>query len=135
MMKIPNRPTDIIWDVTYACPLRCAHCYSESGRRASRQLSRDNMLRVADALISLEPMRVALAGGEPLLVRSIFEVAERMSRAGIEVALYTEGWVFEPGEKTSVCPCTVTSQLVAANLHSVVLQQADQGSLLRGRPP
>lgn len=95
-MNCSDGPTDVIWDVTYACPLRCTHCYSESGRRASRQLGHDDMLRVADALISLRPDGIALSGGEPLLVRGIFEVAERMSRAGIAVTLYTSGWLLEP---------------------------------------
>jgi MoaA/NifB/PqqE/SkfB family radical SAM enzyme len=95
-VNVSDGPTDVIWDVTYACPLRCMHCYSESGRRASRQLSHDDMLRVADALVSLRPAAIALSGGEPLLVKGIFEVAERMSRAGIPVSLYTSGWSLSP---------------------------------------
>ncbi|MEH0972342.1 radical SAM protein [Micromonospora sp. CPCC 205546] len=95
-MITPDRPTNVIWDVTYACPLRCTHCYSESGRRPSRQLGREDMLRVADAIVSLRPDGVALAGGEPLLVKGIFEVAERISRADIPVVLYTGGWSLAP---------------------------------------
>ncbi|WP_424530278.1 radical SAM protein [Sphaerisporangium viridialbum] len=87
-------PTDVIWDVTYACPLRCSHCYSESGRRAARQLGHGEMLEVADAIVSLGPRSVEFAGGEPLLVKGIHEVAERIARAGIEVNLYTSGWTF-----------------------------------------
>jgi organic radical activating enzyme len=89
-------PRDIVWDITYACPLRCVHCYSESGRRPSRQLSRDEMLRVADALVSLAPEGIVLSGGEPLLVKDLFEVTERISRAGIPVVLYTGGWTLRP---------------------------------------
>ncbi|MGW0587027.1 radical SAM protein [Streptosporangium sp. NPDC002607] len=89
-------PTDVIWDVTYACPLRCMHCYSESGRRAARQLSHDDMLRVADAIISLRPSSMEFAGGEPLLIKRIHEVAERFTQAGIKVNLYTSGWTFTP---------------------------------------
>lgn len=96
MIEMVDGPTDVIWDVTYACPLRCFHCYSESGRRATRQLDHEGMLRVADALISLRPGAVALAGGEPLLVKGILEVAQRLSAAGVEVILYTSGWLFDP---------------------------------------
>lgn len=85
-------PSNVIWDVTYACPLRCTHCYSESGRRPARQLSHDEMLRVADAIIALRPQSVDLTGGEPLLIKGIFGVAERIRRAGIEVSVYTGGW-------------------------------------------
>ncbi|WP_440066697.1 radical SAM protein [Streptosporangium sp. OZ121] len=89
-------PGTVTWDVTYACPLRCTHCYSESGRRPSRQLSHDEMLRVADAIVALGPESVEFAGGEPLLVRGIFDVAERIRQAGIAVNLYTGGWTFTP---------------------------------------
>lgn len=95
-MSIPTGPTAVVWDITYACPLRCIHCYSESGRRATRQLGHDDMLRVTDSIISLQPNSVAIAGGEPLVVQSIFDVAARMSRAGIAVTLYTSGWPLKP---------------------------------------
>ncbi|MGW0574386.1 radical SAM protein [Streptomyces sp. NPDC002920] len=96
-MDIADGPKDVIWDITYACPLRCTHCYSESGRRASRQPGSDEMLRIADAIISLRPGVVSLAGGEPLLVKGIVDVADRLSRAGIQVVLYTGGWTLGPG--------------------------------------
>lgn len=95
-MEIPDRPLEIIWDITYACPLRCFHCYSESGRRPSRQLGRRDMLRVADRIIAMRPYGISLAGGEPLLVDGVFEVAERMVDAGIKVALFTGGWSVRP---------------------------------------
>lgn len=95
-MGIPDRPLEIIWDITYACPLRCTHCYSESGRRPTRQLDHRDLLRVADAIIAMEPYGVSLAGGEPLAVAGVLEVAERMSAAGTKVALFTGGWTMRP---------------------------------------
>ncbi|QCX74247.1 Antilisterial bacteriocin subtilosin biosynthesis protein AlbA [Streptomyces sp. YIM 121038] len=86
-------PEVIVWDTTYACPLRCSHCYSESGRRPSRQLGPEAMLRVADALASLGPRVVALSGGEPLVVRGVFEVAQRLRAAGVKLSINTSGWV------------------------------------------
>ncbi|MEV4381627.1 radical SAM protein [Streptosporangium sp. NPDC049644] len=95
-MKIPDRPLEIVWDITYACPLRCSHCYSESGRRPPRQLDHHEMLRAADAIIAMNPYGVCLAGGEPLLVKGVFEIADRMSDAGIAVSLFTGGWSLRP---------------------------------------
>ncbi|MFC4081260.1 radical SAM protein [Amycolatopsis samaneae] len=91
-MEVLSSPTNVIWDVTYACPLRCIHCYSESGRRPTRQLRHEEQVKVADAIIEMRPQMVAIAGGEPLSVKGIFEVAERMSRSGIHVMCYTGGW-------------------------------------------
>ncbi|MFI6903189.1 radical SAM protein [Nonomuraea sp. NPDC050394] len=95
-MTVPDRPLEIIWDITYACPLRCVHCYSESGRRPGRQLRRDDLLRMADAIVAMRPAGISIAGGEPLLVKELFEVTERMTAAGIQVALFTGGWTLRP---------------------------------------
>jgi MoaA/NifB/PqqE/SkfB family radical SAM enzyme len=89
-------PSEVIWDLTYACPLRCAHCYSESGRRPARQPKPEAMQKIADSIISIGPAAVALAGGEPLMNRHVFELAEQLTRAGIMVVLYTSAWSFEP---------------------------------------
>lgn len=86
------RPASVVWDITYACPLRCSHCYSESGRRPARQLSWPDLCRVVDALVELGPRRVVLSGGEPLVVAEIFEVARRLRAGGLSVHLYTGGW-------------------------------------------
>jgi MoaA/NifB/PqqE/SkfB family radical SAM enzyme len=96
--ELPATPALVVWDVTYACPLRCVHCYSESGRRPARQLGHADLLRVADAIASLRPMAVAFAGGEPLLIPGLAEVAERLRRTGAKVSLYTSGWRLTPAQ-------------------------------------
>jgi MoaA/NifB/PqqE/SkfB family radical SAM enzyme len=91
-MDITQNPNVVIWDVTFACPLRCSHCYTESGRRSARNLSHDEMLRVADAIISLQPQMITLCGGEPLTIKQIVDVARHFTEAGVNVFLYTSGW-------------------------------------------
>lgn len=94
-MEIPDHPLEVLWDITYACPLRCVHCYSESGRRPARRLSGEDMLRAADAILALGTEGVCLAGGEPLLVPELFAVAERFTAAGVPVSLFTSGWTLD----------------------------------------
>jgi MoaA/NifB/PqqE/SkfB family radical SAM enzyme len=53
------------------------------------------MFRVADALVSLKPQSIQFSGGEPLLVKGIFQVAERIAQSGIPVILYTSGWLLD----------------------------------------
>ncbi|MEI5097865.1 radical SAM protein [Streptomyces sp. PmtG] len=89
-------PEIIIWDITYACPLRCVHCYSESGRRPSRQLrSAEDGMRVTDAFLALKPRVVSIAGGEPLLIRNVLDIARKLTDASIATCLYTSGWLFD----------------------------------------
>jgi len=82
-----------VWDVTYACPLRCLHCYSESGRRASRALGHDDAMRVVEVMINKKPQRVSFSGSEPLIVPWWGEAARRLKGAGIHVTLHASGWL------------------------------------------
>jgi MoaA/NifB/PqqE/SkfB family radical SAM enzyme len=84
-----------VWDLTYACPLRCVHCYSESGRRPAKTLPPEELLRIADIIIQVGAKRVSLSGGEPLLVRGWSEAARRLRAAGIQVTLFTSGWLMD----------------------------------------
>ena len=51
-MALPSLPSVVLWEITYACPLRCTHCYTESGRRPSRQLSLDQMLAACARMVT-----------------------------------------------------------------------------------
>jgi MoaA/NifB/PqqE/SkfB family radical SAM enzyme len=84
-----------IWDLTYACPLRCIHCYSESGRRPARTLERDDMRRAVRAMLSAGPQRISFAGGEPLLVPWWDEAARLFSAGAVPVTVFTGGWVVD----------------------------------------
>ncbi|MFD3330695.1 radical SAM protein [Streptomyces sp. NPDC058701] len=95
-MSTDTIPRSIIWDITYSCPLRCSHCYSESGRRPSRQLGTNELLRLADVMAALDLESVTFAGGEPLLVPNIFEIAARVASTGAHTTLYTGGWNWRP---------------------------------------
>ncbi|EAU67196.1 radical SAM domain protein [Stigmatella aurantiaca DW4/3-1] len=77
--------------MTYACPLRCTHCYSESGRRPA-VARREDVLRIAEEIIRVNPRDVELSGGEPFLAPGWEEAVQRLSGAGIAVNLYTSGW-------------------------------------------
>jgi MoaA/NifB/PqqE/SkfB family radical SAM enzyme len=93
LSRPPRVPRLVNWDLTYACPLRCEHCYSESGRRPSRQLSREELLRVADVFLALRPIpEVIFTGGEPLVVKDVLEIAEHLHRGGARIAIDTSGY-------------------------------------------
>jgi len=121
-------PRFIVWDITYACALRCVHCYSESGRRPSRQLNAADLYRVTDAMIAVHPKAIVLAGGEPLLVKELFSVAQRMVDAGVEVFLYTGGWGFVPAMLPSIMDVcarvTVSIDGATADVHDRIRGRA-----------
>lgn len=117
-----------IWDITYACPLSCVHCYTESGRRPARTLEREAAMQVIDMMIEAQPQKVSISGGEPLSVRWALEAMKRLHDAGIAVTVFTSGWSMS--EKTAMALAgAVTSVAVSvdgadASIHDVIRGRA-----------
>jgi len=101
-----------IWDITYACPLQCVHCYTESGRRPPRTLDRDAAMGVIDVIIAAQAQKVSISGGEPLSVRWSLEAMKRLHDAGIAVTVFTSGWSM-PEKTAAALADTVSSVAVS----------------------
>lgn len=89
------RDWSLIWDVTYACNLRCSFCYSESGRRPSRIVRGEALKRIVDAICNSDIGYVAMAGGEPALHPDLFKIVERFRAERIDVSVFTAGYLSE----------------------------------------
>ncbi|MFD6821994.1 radical SAM protein [Streptomyces sp. NPDC060085] len=96
------RPNFAVWDLTYACPLRCEFCYSESGRRKPRHLALPEAIKVASAISSLNPNCVLIAGGEPLIIRELSPIMRVFQEQGIKTVLYTSGWLLDESRMPSI---------------------------------
>lgn len=120
-------PSSVIWDITYACPLRCVHCYSESGRRPARQLPPAEILKVADVLVGMGVKAVFLSGGEPLIVKGLPAAIERWSSAGIAVYLFTSGWGLDASIVAELAPMLAATHVsvdgATAEVHDRVRQR------------
>jgi MoaA/NifB/PqqE/SkfB family radical SAM enzyme len=123
-----------IWDITYACPLRCAHCYTESGRRPARTLDRDAAMRVVDVILAAQAEKISISGGEPLSVRWAIEAMKRLHDAGVAVTLFTSGWSIP--EKTAAALADAVSSVAVsidgadATIHDAIRGRA--GAFERG---
>lgn len=85
------RPRFAVWELTLACTSRCRHCGSRAGEARPEELSTEECLRLADALIDLGVMEVSLIGGEAFLHPGFFEVVRRFSERDVQVGLATGG--------------------------------------------
>jgi radical SAM protein with 4Fe4S-binding SPASM domain len=89
----------ISWNVTRKCNLFCQHCYlpaqgSEKSLEinTSQELSTEEALRVIDQIALVNPeVMLILSGGEPILRKDIFELAEYASGKGMMVVLGSNG--------------------------------------------
>lgn len=88
---VPGAPFQVVWDITYACNLRCKHCYATAGKSLEDELTTEEALETIDNLDRLGVTIIAFSGGEPLVRKDIFELTRYASDKGIYVAIATNG--------------------------------------------
>jgi len=85
-------PFMIVWDFTKVCNLKCAHCYALASPYPSQgELSLEGKLRVLKEIDESGVAILAISGGEPLLNRDFWIIAERAYKAGLLVSVATNG--------------------------------------------
>lgn len=88
---VPGAPFQVVWDVTYACNLKCQHCYAQAGKVSRDELTHEEALRVVDKLATMGIPILALSGGEPLVRPDILEITRRGADNGMYVSIATNG--------------------------------------------
>ena len=85
-------PRIISWNTTFKCDLRCAHCYMDAQERESRdELSTEEGKMLIDQISEVSKPVLVLSGGEPLLRKDIFELAEYGTKKGLRMAMGSNG--------------------------------------------
>ena len=87
-------PHVVAWNLTERCNLACAHCYIAAGpwRSAGGELTTDEVRRIADEILALNPAPMfVLSGGEPLLRDDLETIAAHAKAGGATVVVGTNG--------------------------------------------
>lgn len=86
----------VVWSLTRTCNLRCVHCYTDSeSRKYSDELSTDQAKAVLQDLAQFRAPAVLFSGGEPLVRKDLFELAEFARGLGLHVVLSTNGTLID----------------------------------------
>ena len=94
-LRRPSGPV-VIWNLVRRCNLACLHCYSISADvDFPGELSTAEVLAVMYDLRSFGVPALILSGGEPLLRKDLFEIAERAKALGFYTALSTNGTLID----------------------------------------
>jgi len=88
---ISGAPFLVVWDVTYACNLKCKHCYANAGKPLENELTTEEAKQAIDKLDRVSVPIIAFSGGEPLVRKDFFELAKYAHDKGIYVAVATNG--------------------------------------------
>src|SRR5215207_7772418 len=89
------RPSTLIAELSYQCPLHCPYCSNPldiGGERYRRELEIEHWIRTFGEARRLGVLQLALTGGEPLLRRDLVELCAGARDAG------------RPGGGPAVCP-------------------------------
>ncbi len=80
------------WNITRTCNLKCIHCYTDSEEKAySGELSTQEGLNLLDDLKAFGIPAVLFSGGEPLVRKDIWALAEHAKEIGLRMTLSTNG--------------------------------------------
>ncbi len=87
--------TNAVWEITYACNMRCKHCGSSCGSKYPDELDTSEALNLCDDLASLGLKVVTLSGGEPFLRKDWDLIAKRLQEKGVIVNAISNGWYID----------------------------------------
>jgi pyrroloquinoline quinone biosynthesis protein E len=111
------RPYNLVAELTYRCPLRCAYCSNPLAyREVPEALSSADWQRVFREAAALGVVHLGLTGGEPTLREDLAELVAGAAQAGLYAHLVTAG---------TTLLADGLSRLRAAGLRSVQLSVQD----------
>src|ERR1041385_6775735 len=71
-------PWQVHWDLTYACQLKCQHCYQMNlDWNRKGELSTGRVLETLDELVELGTQELTFSGGDPFVRKDFLGIVER----------------------------------------------------------
>jgi len=82
----------IAWEVTRSCNLLCAHCRASALHGPySGELTTKECFKLIDQILEVGSPILILTGGEPLLRKDLFKIAEYAASKGLRIVMGTNG--------------------------------------------
>src|SRR5438045_3914792 len=93
----PLRPSTLIAELSYQCPLHCPYCSNPldiGGEKYRGELETEHWIRTFGQARGLGVLQLALTGGEPMLRRDLVALCAAARDAGLYSSLITAGTLF-----------------------------------------
>src|ERR671924_320292 len=90
----PLRPSTLIAELSYQCPLHCPYCSNPldiGAEKYRRELETEHWIRTFREARGLGVLQLALSGGEPMLRRDLVELCAGARDVGLYSSLITAG--------------------------------------------
>lgn len=86
----------VAWNMTRTCNLHCRHCYMDAdAKRHTGELTTADAKHFIDDLAAFHVPALLMSGGEPLVRKDFFELAEYASAHGVRPTLSTNGTLID----------------------------------------
>ena len=89
---VPGAPFQVVWNITSACNLKCAHCYEDAGKRSSNELTNQEIIRGLEIISKAGVTSIAFSGGEPTSNPHITNYIKLTNELGMYPAMATNGY-------------------------------------------
>jgi radical SAM protein with 4Fe4S-binding SPASM domain len=81
--------TTVYYAITEGCNLRCPYCYASSEKCLPGELTTSESLDLVSQVAELGAGRMIFTGGEPMLRKDLFQIAEHARRLSLRTAIIT----------------------------------------------
>jgi radical SAM protein with 4Fe4S-binding SPASM domain len=90
-------PWQVHWDLTYACQLKCVHCYQMNlDWNRKGELPTERIVETLDELRDLGTQEVTFSGGDPFARRDFLQIVEHACGNDFAVTIFSSGQVVKP---------------------------------------
>lgn len=106
-----------LWIYTnYDCNLRCSYCVAKSSPNAPRKaLGLENVKRVVDEAVTLDFKEIFLTGGEPFLLKDIYEMIAYASER-LPTTVLTNGMILKGSRLEKLCAVANGNLIIQVSL-------------------
>jgi len=89
-------PFLVVWNYTRLCNLKCKHCYENAGPKQDEdELNTIEAKRVVDEFAEAGVVAIAFSGGEPLMRKDFYEVANHAYKREFYISIATNGTLID----------------------------------------
>src|SRR5882724_4190952 len=120
MYKLTDKPFSaplfVNWNFNYACNFNCNHCYSRIDYRYP-EMGIKELNFIADQLIKANIFIVAFGGGEPFVSKHIYDITHKLSSAGTNTFITTNGWFLNNEIIAKIFESKLTALYISLDSH------------------
>ncbi len=98
-MMRQHRLLSVHWELTYRCNEQCTHCYLDvlkPNAKVAGELTTEQVKSVMDQLAAMNALNITFSGGEALVRRDFFDIAEYARRKRFAIRIFTNGILITP---------------------------------------